>query len=35
MGEDAEGELYVLTSQEVGPFGETGAVYKLVPSGGG
>jgi glucose/arabinose dehydrogenase len=33
MGEDAEGELYVLTSQEVGPFGETGAVYKLVPSG--
>ena len=32
MGEDAEGELYVLTSRALGPSGDTGAVYKLVPA---
>lgn len=32
MGEDADGELYVLTSDEFGPTGNTGAVYQLVPS---
>ncbi|MEZ4728472.1 MAG: PQQ-dependent sugar dehydrogenase [Caldilineaceae bacterium] len=31
MGEDAAGELYVLTSTEIGPTGNTGKVYKLVP----
>lgn len=31
MGEDAEGELYVLTSAEIGPTGNSGRVYKLVP----
>lgn len=31
LGEDAAGELYVLTSEEFGPFGDTGKVYKLVP----
>jgi 3-mercaptopyruvate sulfurtransferase SseA/glucose/arabinose dehydrogenase len=31
LGEDAAGELYVLTSEEFGPFGDTGKVFKLVP----
>jgi hypothetical protein len=31
IGEDADGELYLLTSQEIGPFGDIGRVYKLVP----
>lgn len=31
MGEDADGELYVLTNEETGPVGTTGKVYKIVP----
>ena len=31
LAADAEGEVYVLTSDQLGPFGETGGVYKLVP----
>jgi glucose/arabinose dehydrogenase len=31
FGEDAEGELYFLTSDRTGPTGVTGRVYKLVP----
>jgi glucose/arabinose dehydrogenase len=31
FGEDAEGELYLLTSDRAGPTGTTGRVYKLVP----
>lgn len=31
LGEDAEGELYVLTNQQTGPVGNTGKVYKMVP----
>ena len=34
LGRDAAGELYVLTNDELGPFGETGKVYKLTPRGG-
>jgi hypothetical protein len=34
LGRDADGELYVLTNDELGPFGETGKVYKLIPRGG-
>lgn len=30
MGEDGAGELYVLTSTEIGPTGNSGKVYKLV-----
>jgi glucose/arabinose dehydrogenase len=33
LGQDAEGELYALTSQRPGPGGSTGRVYKLVPPG--
>jgi glucose/arabinose dehydrogenase len=33
MGEDAAGELYVLSRTEFGPVGETGEVLKLVPAG--
>lgn len=32
MGEDNDGELYVLTNEATGPVGSTGKVYKLVPS---
>jgi len=32
FGEDDEGELYVLTSEVGGPTGETGKIYKMVPS---
>lgn len=32
FGEDAEHELYVLTSKSRGPAGETGRVYRIVPS---
>ena len=32
FGKDDEGELYVLTSDEGGPAGETGKIYKIVPS---
>jgi glucose/arabinose dehydrogenase len=31
FGRDAEGELYVLTSQRPGPLGSTGKIYRLVP----
>lgn len=31
LGRDAEGELYVLTNLELGPYGTTGKVWKLVP----
>lgn len=30
LGQDSEGELYVLTSNNLGPFGNTGKVFKLV-----
>jgi glucose/arabinose dehydrogenase len=32
FGEDAGGELYVLTSDTTGPTGETGRVYRIVPA---
>ncbi len=32
LGQDREGELYALTTQRPGPGGNTGRVYKLVPS---
>jgi hypothetical protein len=31
FGQDAQGELYVLTSERPGPVGSTGKVFKLVP----
>lgn len=31
FGEDAQGELYVLTTDRTGPSGQTGKVYKLAP----
>jgi hypothetical protein len=31
MGQDATGELYIATSDERTPVGQTGRVYKLVP----
>ena len=31
LAEDGEGELYVLTNDNLGPFGSTGKVLKLVP----
>jgi hypothetical protein len=31
FGEDADGELYVLTSASAGPTGSTGTVYRLAP----
>ena len=34
MGEDAAGELYVLTRTRLGPVGTSGEVLKLVPPGG-
>lgn len=34
FGQDAENELYVLTSENAGPTGTTGTVYRLVPTGG-
>ena len=33
MGEDAAGELYVLTRTEFGPVGETGEILRLGPPG--
>lgn len=30
LGRDGEGELYVLTNDELGPFGNTGKVYRLI-----
>jgi len=32
---DADGEIYILASTALGPYGETGVVLKLVPSGSG
>ena len=32
MGEDGDGELYLLTSENIGPKGDTGKVFKLVKS---
>lgn len=32
FGQDAENELYVLTTDNRGPIGETGKIYKLVPA---
>lgn len=31
FGQDDQGELYVLTSQNFGPLGRSGAVYQIVP----
>jgi glucose/arabinose dehydrogenase len=31
MGQNDEGELYIATSDESGPVGQTGRVYKLIP----
>ncbi len=31
LGEDADGELYVLASTALGPFGTTGGVYRIAP----
>ncbi|MFT7594758.1 MAG: glucose/arabinose dehydrogenase [Paracoccaceae bacterium] len=31
LDSDASGELYILTNDELGPFGTTGKVFKLVP----
>lgn len=33
IGEDLDGELYILTTETPGPTGETGKVYRLVPAG--
>jgi len=33
FGQDLDGEVYVLTSQVVGPTGTTGRVWKIVPAG--
>lgn len=35
FGQDAEGDVYVLTTDEVGPSGETGRVYRIVAEGSG
>ncbi|MDH3663732.1 MAG: PQQ-dependent sugar dehydrogenase, partial [Alphaproteobacteria bacterium] len=32
VAEDAEGELYILTNDELGPFGETGKIFKILPA---
>ena len=34
LGKDAEGELYVLTSDGVAPTATGGQIFKLVPGGG-
>lgn len=31
LGEDAAGELYVLARRQVGPLGQTGFVFRIVP----
>jgi hypothetical protein len=33
FGQDADGEVYVLTKDRQGPIGSTGQVYKIVPPG--
>lgn len=35
LGQDEEGELYVLTSRKPGPTGRTGALWRIVPAGSG
>lgn len=35
FGVDQDGEMYILTTEEGGPSGETGKVYRLVPAGEG
>jgi len=32
FGEDAAGELYVLTRDPYGPTGQTGRVFQLIPA---
>lgn len=32
FGEDSDGELYIMASQKAGPTGNTGKVYKIMPS---
>lgn len=32
VAEDAEGELYLLTNDELGPFGTSGKIFRIVPS---
>lgn len=34
VGEDSNGELYVLTSQSIAPTGDTGKVWRIVPASG-
>ena len=34
LAEDADGELYVLTNDQFGPFGDTGKVFRVVPPTG-
>lgn len=31
LAEDAEGELYILTNDQLGPFGQSGQIYRLEP----
>ena len=31
LAEDRAGELYILTNDNFGPYGETGRIWKLVP----
>jgi hypothetical protein len=31
LGQDAQGEVYVLTSSSTGPNGDTGVVYRIFP----
>jgi glucose/arabinose dehydrogenase len=31
FGQDADGEIYVLTTERIGPSGTTGKIYRLVP----
>ncbi|HSM58506.1 MAG TPA: hypothetical protein VK879_20295, partial [Candidatus Sulfomarinibacteraceae bacterium] len=33
FGQDADGEMYILTSDNLGPTGETGRIYQLAPPG--
>lgn len=33
FGQDADGEMYILTSDNIGPTGATGRVYQLAPPG--
>lgn len=32
FGQDAEGELYILTTDATGPSGDTGRVYRITPA---